>query len=105
MDKEIIKIMPDYGCFPLWIIGKERVENIDPKQLSISKPLQQLVLDWQKRFDPTLNKDNPLNSGFKSHSEENSFDEDGKVIWQRLIAELGDLYVIKYFSISKNQML
>ena len=34
-----IKLMPDYGCFPIWGMDDDNFGNIDPYSLPISKSL------------------------------------------------------------------
>lgn len=96
---EIIKLKPDYDCFPLWGIGFQTVENLDPKELPISQELQFMLYEWQKKFDDTLDRGDPINSGFESDVEERDFDRDGRAIWKRLSQELSGSYKVQYFSI------
>jgi len=105
MNRETIKIMPDYDCFPLWKIGNKSVENIAPQQLPISDNLKSLILSWQRKFDLTLNRKDPLESGFRTHLEEKLFEDEGIIIWKQMKIELGDLYDVKYFSVTRNRIL
>ncbi|MEO8117509.1 MAG: hypothetical protein ABI653_07645, partial [Bacteroidota bacterium] len=73
MEKQIIKIMPDYNCFPLWKIDKNIVENISPLELTITESLKELLFNWQKKYDNTLNQFDPITSGFKNQLEEDEF--------------------------------
>jgi hypothetical protein len=95
---KVIKIMPDYQCFPLWNISPGIVENIDPTSLNISSELKLFILDWSAKYDNTLNKSNPAESGFKSIIEEIGFEQQGLEIWKGLLREMGNQYQIYYFS-------
>ena len=96
---EIIKLHAEYECSPLWGIGPQTVENIDPQNLPISQELKLIVYEWQQRFDETLNREDPRNSGFKSNEQLIDFDADGWEIWRRLSQELDGFYRIQYFSV------
>jgi hypothetical protein len=98
MNKPVIKIMPDYQCFPLWRIDDTGVENLNPVELPITENLKTMLLDWKKKYDDTLNMSDPISSGFKTDFEENNFEEQGLRIWQQMLAEIENLYQIKYFS-------
>jgi hypothetical protein len=80
-----IKLMADYGCFPLWWASGE-VGNIDPNDLPLSPELRQLLADWARAFDQTLNQDYPPDSGFKSEVDEVEFKQQAT----RLAAQLID---------------
>ena len=95
---EFIRLMTDYQCFPLWKIGDKTVENISPDELPISKNLKEKLFAWQKKYDETLNMDDPTASGFKTSAEKESFEEDGLIIWKLLLEEIGNFYNIKYYS-------
>jgi hypothetical protein len=95
---DIIKLHADYDCFPLWRIGPQTVENIDPQRLPISQELKRMIYVWQQQYDETLNRDDPPSSGFTSHEHLIDFDADGWEIWRRLSQELEGLYRIQYYS-------
>lgn len=104
MNKPIIKIMADYQCFPLWKIYDEGVENINPRDLSVTQKLRDLLIEWQNKYDSTLNSSNPIASGFETEAEEIEFDEAGRSIWKQMLTELGDSYNIKYYSVKENKL-
>lgn len=87
-----IKLMADYGCFPLWENSSTNVGNIDPNALPISDSLKEDLYEWSLRYDETLNKDDPLQSGFLSDADEQSFNRDGLAILEKLQSELGENY-------------
>lgn len=98
MEKLIIKIMPDYQCFPLWKIDDTGGENLNPKELPITKDLMGNLINWQNKYDATLNMSDPITSGFKNETEEIDFEKQGIKIWKQMMEEIGDIYQIKYFS-------
>lgn len=101
----MIKIMPDYNCYPLWQISDGLVININPGELPLSPELKGLLSDWQNKYDDTLNKMDPINSGFRTREDEMNFELQGLTIWKRLIREIGNEYVISYFSTLQNKIL
>ena len=98
-----LKLMPDYECFALWDI--DGVENVDPARLPISGGLKERIGRWEDEYDNTLNQDDPTASGFRSLDEENSFDREGRLIWEELKKELGESYDVRYFSVVENTLI
>lgn len=85
----IIKLMPDFGCFPLWEASSHAVGNIDPKTLPLSTSLVSELENWTAQFDATLNSDDPLESGFTSSEDERDFADAGYQLCIKLQRELG----------------
>jgi hypothetical protein len=90
-----VRLMPDYQCFPLWLDEPNEVGNIDPRDLQISSDLMDALQAWASRYDATLNKDDPTNSGFSSVIEEEFFLDEGRRLSARLTEQLG--YEVRYF--------
>jgi hypothetical protein len=104
MGSKMLKIMPEYQCFPLWLKGDGIFENISPDDLPISNALKIRLTNWQNKFDSTLNHDYPPESGFKSLVEEDLFEEEGRKIWTQILEELHSEYDIQYFSVKDNKI-
>ena len=98
-----LKIMPEYECFSLWDVGSS--DNIDSALLPITDDLKERIMSWEVAYDATLNQDNPTASGFRDAAEESAFDNEGRLIWEKLKNELGDSYDITYFSIKENALI
>ncbi|MGC0154971.1 hypothetical protein ACPRNU_21135 [Chromobacterium vaccinii] len=90
-----IKLMADYECYPLWDLSPEG-GDISPGDLPISKCLKEDICKWAARFDATLNRDDPVLSGFDSKEEEGRFSVDGERLAVRLRSELGGEYEVFY---------
>ena len=84
-----IKMMADYECFPLWEASPGQVGNIDPATLPISKHLQDDLLSWAAAYDLTLNREDPLSSGFSTPQQEEAFRKTAQELAYRLKTELG----------------
>ena len=82
-----LKLMTDYDCYPLW---DSSGVNIDPHAIGISATLVVDLMAWADKYDATLNRDNPRNSGFPSEQEEVHFRDEGERLRARLQRELGD---------------
>ena len=54
-----VKIMCDYGCYPVWAANDGVVGDLPPSALQISGALEDALLAWQARFDTFLNEDDP----------------------------------------------
>ena len=98
-----IKLMTDYGCFPIW--NYDNGGNLNPEDLPISTSLKQDLKKWAETFDAILDWDDPASAGFKSDREEQEFEEKGLELWQRLENEIGDEYIIEYFSTIQEKVL
>ncbi|MDD7912017.1 hypothetical protein PUV47_18960 [Pseudovibrio exalbescens] len=86
--------MADYDCWPLW--GVSNIGNIDPATLPLSSVLEKDLLNWARQYDATLNRSDPVQSGFRTREEAQAFNEEGWALWERLRVELEDIKVV-YF--------
>jgi len=88
-----IKIMADYGCWPLWHAGGGEVGNIDPQSLPLSDELKSDLNGWAAKLDGALDWDDPGNTkwpdGFFSE-----FNREGRELAERLRGELGPCYEV-----------
>jgi len=89
-----IKLMADYGCFPLWESSPGSVGNIDPNTLSISDDLKFRLEKWSHQYDSTLNPDDPLRSGFPSLDAKGAFEREGQLLAKLLGEELGSKFKV-----------
>lgn len=90
-----IKLMADYECFPLWDASPEGGgRNINPDELPISPSLKNRLNSWALKYDNTLDRNYPPDSGFKSDEEETQFNIEGRLIFEKLKEELGNSYTV-----------
>ncbi|MDC0834381.1 hypothetical protein POG22_15430 [Geitlerinema sp. CS-897] len=99
-----IKLMTDYGSFPLWGYGSLHY-NLSPKDLPLSEELKQALLEWAEVYDNTIDMDDPCSAGFQIKEEEERFEKRGLELWEWLQHELGEDYLVEYFSQTKNRTL
>ena len=92
----VIKVMADYESYPLWMESSSGVRNIAPEDLPLSDALVNDFRTWASKFDETLNRKDPLQSGFTSSIQSNDFALYGLKLSQRLAAELGEDYRVRY---------
>ncbi len=92
-----IKLMSDYGCFPLWHTGGE-IGNIDPASLPISEELKVSLLNWAASYDSILNHEYPPDSRFLTPELEEDFEQEGQRLSKALKAELNGEYQVLYYS-------
>lgn len=88
--------MADYECWPLWWDGNGRVGNIAPSDLGLSDRLSAALRAWSSAYDATLNRDDPLSSGFASIDDQQQFHEWGERLANRVADELGSGAVVRY---------
>lgn len=89
-----IKLMADYGCYPLWEASPGHVGEIDPRSLPISKELVDRLLVWAEQFDQTLVPEDPRLSGFETEEDASKFRRVGYALFEDLKRELGNQYEI-----------
>jgi len=96
-NKQTVRVMAEYESFPLWQANSDGPANVDPASLPISSELAQTLLDWADDYDRTLNRDDPLASGFPDATAEENFYAQGERLARQLAAELGPHYAVEYF--------
>jgi len=79
-DKPIgaVRVAPEYGCWPLW--NDEGGDCLHPNDLDLSNDLARRILDWDEKFQATLNNDDPAASGFATPEEEAAHLAEGRAI-------------------------
>lgn len=99
MKVEEIKLMPDYGSYPLWWVGSDKVGDIDPASLPLSRETVDRLYRWAEVYNATLNWDDPTDSpGFSNHETEEAFEREGLALWKQLQGELSPRFKVYYFS-------
>lgn len=94
--KPAIKLMPDYGCWPLWHHGGEQIGNIDPREIGITPGLADDLERWADVYESHLNWSDPASTAWIKE-EELQFDAEGRQLCRRLAEELGARYSVFYF--------
>lgn len=89
-----IKLMADYDCWPLW--GLSAVGNIDPDTLPLSETTKEALAKWAQGYNKTLNRADPIKSGFETPEEASAFNLEGWRLWECLQSELSEFKVL-YF--------
>ena len=93
-----IKLMPDYGCYPLWWYEHNIVGNIDPYELPLSHSTIEALNQWADLFNTHLDWDDPGNSPALPIEEVKVFEHEGLRLWLLMIDELKDSYEMIYKS-------
>jgi hypothetical protein len=94
-----IKLMPDYGCSPLWEYADgDLVANPQPDELPLSDGLRAALRRWAEAYDATLKPEDPRASGFAAPAAEAAFEANGQRLWKQLREELGHDSEVFYFS-------
>jgi hypothetical protein len=91
-----IKLMADYGCWPLWYNDPKDVYNVgpfDPNTWPLSESLIVDLADWQKTFDSTIDMNDPADAGFYSQEDLEQFTLTGRVLKTRIEQELPNIEV------------
>ena len=97
-----LKVMADYGCFPIWEADPGRVGNVDPSSLPIGEPLCAALLSWAAVFDATLDRSDPTRSGFPAPSARAAWLRQGSRLAEALQQELGPGHSVTYWHTEAN---
>ncbi len=94
-----LRLMADYECYPTWALQPLAPGlNIAPAQLPISESLQRELNAWAALYDETLDRDDPVSSGFASSEQEDAFEQTGLRLADALRSELGPASEVTYVS-------
>jgi hypothetical protein len=88
-----IKLMADYGCFPLWYNDPGKCGDINPESLPLTKSTIDRLHKWAATFDSFLDWDDPPNS----KKADEAFKQEGKELLQLLQSELGSDYEVTLY--------
>ncbi len=94
-----IRLLADYDCYALWLCDAPKYVNISPETLAISEELAELINQWSDEYDRTLNREDPRSSGFRSLEAERRFVSSGQLLADRLKAELGSDWKVRYYNL------
>jgi hypothetical protein len=100
-----IKLMLDYGCYPLWWYDSEQVGNIDPKSLPLSLEMIQQLIDLADKNDAALDWDDPSESKEFTEAEIRQLDKELLELKAKLQKELYPDYEVVYFSEKLSRVL
>lgn len=98
-----VKLMPDYFCWPLWMLPPDSSGALDPDDLPLSEGLKNDLWQWAAIYDSWLNMSDPANSPAVPDAEELRFERAGIDLWRRVAKELGMGYRVSYFSSRYNR--
>ncbi len=95
----MIKVMADYDCDPLWILDEEIFDNVPPnaRWLGLNDDLVAALDRWAAEYDATLNRDDPIESGFPSSEDKTRFVRRGRELAEQVAAEVGTAFSVSYF--------
>lgn len=93
-----VRLMANYGCFPLWRPNGEG--DLNPAELGLPAELTARLLAWAAAFDSTLDMQNapsplPMRAAFRRENEGEwaAFEREGHTLWRLLRAARPDLRV------------
>jgi len=82
-----VKLMTDYPCDPLWLLGDEQCEPVSPDSFGISWQLARDITAWDAEADPD-DQDNPSSTLQWSDAQLDAHEEKGRQLAVRLAREL-----------------
>lgn len=100
---DFIKIMPEYGCYPIWKGTDGETFWYDDGESVMENPdISDRLNKWNKSFQRTLNNSYPPDSCFENAQQLYNFEIEGLSLWKLIISEYPD-YVVVYYSIVFNK--
>ncbi|WP_072393105.1 hypothetical protein [Hyphomicrobium sp. CS1BSMeth3] len=84
-----IKVMADYGCYPLWAMDEGAIGPFSPQHLGVSMELENDLWSWAAEFDMSFNMDDPAKSSW-SDERYRQHVEEGLALARRIKSELPD---------------
>jgi hypothetical protein len=81
----------------LWRRDARGTANVDPTSLPISADLARHLEDWAAEYDGTLDRSDPLASGFTDPAAEAAFHARGEELAGQLARELPADFTVEYF--------
>ena len=92
-----IKLMTDYGCYPLWWVDGDKVGPVEP-ELPLSEETAARLQKWADSYNDGLDWDDPGNSPVPTPEELAAFEQEGISLWGQMQKELAPNYEVVYFS-------
>ena len=98
-----LKIMPEYGCSPLWVSDNNGTfNNLYIRKIGLS--LVNRIDVWNQLYQSTLNQEYPPESGFVNTIEMYNFEKEDIRIWKDLLNVYFNITKITYWSIVFNRL-
>lgn len=84
-----IKVMADYGTYPLWAMDEGVIGDFAPHHLGVSLELENDLWAWSADFEMSINMDDPANSLWTEERHRQHLEE-GLALAHRIKRELPD---------------
>lgn len=94
-----LRVLADYDCWALWPSTKRGTENVDPAdpRLGLSPALARDLNRWADEYTATLDRADPMASGFPSEAAEQDFVAQGRHLAEELRAQVGPEWRVTYY--------
>jgi hypothetical protein len=92
-------IMPEYECHSFWATDGTTSgihDNVSAESLGLSAGLIADVAAWEAAYEATYVPSDPASSGFRSAAEDEAFRVTGRMLADRVAAELGSGWSVVY---------
>jgi hypothetical protein len=86
-DSRRIKVMTDYGCYPLWAMDEGKIGPFSPHHLGVSPELENDLWAWAAELDMSVNGEDPARSNW-SEARHRQHIEQGLSLARRIKQEL-----------------
>jgi hypothetical protein len=102
----VVKLMWDYRCWPLWQHDGQIFDNIDPATVPLSAPTLARLEAWAAIPDAKLEQHIHCPQDISwGVDERQSFEAEGRALWEILRRELGEGYRVVYHSTTEGRVL
>lgn len=87
-------MMPDYGAFPLW----DNAGMLDPSNLPLQSETIVRLRRWAREFERWIDWSNPGAWPNVPRDVLQTFEQEGRSLWEAVRSELGEGYEVWYRS-------
>ena len=104
--KSTVKLMWDYGCWPVWKYDGEIFDNVSPESLPLCPATRDRLARWAAVPDSKYerHKDCPQDMVW-TDEETQMFEAEGRELWSILQRELGAGFYVVYHSTTARRVL
>jgi hypothetical protein len=97
--KKTLRVLADYDSWALWVSAPPAIGNVDPADpvLGLSPALVRELNRWADDYTATLNRADPMASGFGSEAAEQAFAARGRHLAEAVRAEVGPAWRVTYY--------
>ena len=97
--EKALRVLADYDSRALWLSSPPTMENVDPAdpRLGLDPALVRELNRWADEYTATLNRDEPMASGFLTEAAEHEFVARGRRLAEAVRVQISPGWRITYY--------